>query len=918
MAGDPLKKITSGQKWQPSAATHNAQVDAAAQVLRKGQQSFAPTSKPDAIPTGIITVVNSTTVDLNKYDILGIDGPVFDPGDDIDAFKLGVRIRGVLPDATLHRGRYVVLQEPLLAGQPGRAMAVGVTQARLYDPPGGPTGAYANVRTGDTAALGREILDTGDSAPIIWQDDEIDCDDRRLVYIALNPQPYYAYSSGFGTTTTAAPTTTTTARPRVSTCGGTCKHVWNAASGTWSIDTDGCGPATTSTTSTTTAMPTTTTTSGPTTTGGSTTTGGPTTTATTTTTRCPPRTTTSTTTPVPPTTTTGPPCVCSVPNFCGATDGECFYGDCSTLIVTPPICPPGTTTTPDPGTTTTTCDCNTTTPVPPTTTTTTADPGVGCADSSLYGPGYGGCAGACSWGYDAATGSVILVTALGPYQILYGNTQPCFDTISPYDYGEQSGGPLGSRGRWSTVSNCACPAPSVEAVMAAATVCQYAITNCSCGSGTTAAPGGGGSGGGGGGVGAGRVACGGTCTYAWDEPSKSWSQSAFNCATTDGCNCLPPSRAGGGCGLSGAAIVPCGAPIATTTAAPTCATICNPTTTTSTTPPPCEKCKFQANGDLSGWHVVVDKCAPCGCVAPSAGLPTATCEVIWTGCSQTTTTLPPTTTTSSTTSTTTCEPTVGGCTFQWNPFSGAFEPGATCGSGGACDTPSGPAFCEDCTCNYSWLGYWSSTQVGTCADGTCLIPSDPGTVIGQTLSVPCHRLVVVCCTTTTTTTAAPTTTTTTAAPTTTTTTAAPTTTTTTTAAPTTTTTTAAPTTTTTTTAAPTTTTAAPTGSCCYGPSVPGNVCEILTQAACAGHTNPVWVEGGACDAFSCPDAFTTTTAAPTTTTTAAPTTTTTTGVPTGACCSPGICNDGVTADYCAAFGGEFHPGVSCFPSPCLV
>lgn len=98
--------------------------------------------------------------------MLGIDGPIFDPTDNVDAFKSRVGLRGVLPALAEHRGRFVVLLRPVAQGDLGPAAAAGAVPIRVYvnsaahkccdiiDPVG--TGVE-ECRLG-TAAGGAEIL----------------------------------------------------------------------------------------------------------------------------------------------------------------------------------------------------------------------------------------------------------------------------------------------------------------------------------------------------------------------------------------------------------------------------------------------------------------------------------------------------------------------------------------------------------------------------------------------------------------------------------------------------------------------------------------------------------------------------------------------------------------------------------------
>jgi hypothetical protein len=201
--------------------------------------------------------------------------------------------------------------------------------------------------------------------------------------------------------------TSTTVAP-VAQCTGSCKWTWSVADGKWTLATKDCtshqytstsattaGPSTTTSEPTTTSAPTTSTTcacppysgnqSGIVCVSSTTsTTGAPTTSTTggvTTSTTAGTTTSSSSTTAAPTTTTASPEgnCECQYPAFCGSTEGECTYTQCSTVVATPIQC--------QPGTSTTSCDCNTSTTGGPT----TAPPGCteGCDWVGIAAPGGG-------------------------------------------------------------------------------------------------------------------------------------------------------------------------------------------------------------------------------------------------------------------------------------------------------------------------------------------------------------------------------------------------------------------------------------------------------------------------------------------------------------------------------------------------
>jgi len=172
------KKVQAGQEWQPSASAHNALVDAYQYVEQLRRSGGAGVGR-STWGTNVVQVGNDSGVDRDRFDVLGIHGPVIDPADNLPAFKNGVVLRGVLPrwpgeagttsttpapEAIVsHEGCFVVLLQPLAAGAIGWAMISGVTVAKVDYTDS--TGRCAEVKDGDAGSL--RACPSG-SAFILW------------------------------------------------------------------------------------------------------------------------------------------------------------------------------------------------------------------------------------------------------------------------------------------------------------------------------------------------------------------------------------------------------------------------------------------------------------------------------------------------------------------------------------------------------------------------------------------------------------------------------------------------------------------------------------------------------------------------------------------------------------------------------
>lgn len=125
--------------------------------------------------TGIIWVKNSSTVDVDevptpqdcdRFDVLGIDGPLFGPDEAPDEFKNRVVLDCVTPVDPDHLHKFVILAEPIVAGGIGRAYIDGVCPARVSI--GNAAHKYADIDDGETDQLASAA---GGAAQILWTDD---------------------------------------------------------------------------------------------------------------------------------------------------------------------------------------------------------------------------------------------------------------------------------------------------------------------------------------------------------------------------------------------------------------------------------------------------------------------------------------------------------------------------------------------------------------------------------------------------------------------------------------------------------------------------------------------------------------------------------------------------------------------------
>lgn len=163
--GDALKKVQAGQRLEIPAETYNAFLDAV-RAERARRHSIEQEPGDEFRQTGIIKVRNNTGA-RERFDVLGLDTPIVDPGVNLPEFKNRPTFNGSTPTLPDHRGRFAVLLEPLDAGTIGRGIVSGVTVCRLWVELGEEGYQFAEAADGITSYL--QIAESG-SAQVLWRE----------------------------------------------------------------------------------------------------------------------------------------------------------------------------------------------------------------------------------------------------------------------------------------------------------------------------------------------------------------------------------------------------------------------------------------------------------------------------------------------------------------------------------------------------------------------------------------------------------------------------------------------------------------------------------------------------------------------------------------------------------------------------
>jgi len=183
LAAQQIKRVVTGQPLEIPAQDYNAFADAADHFrARQRGLGFNGRSQPDR--AGIVLVRNDSGADRRRFDVLGIDGPLIHPAENSADFSSRVTVKGVIPKEE-HRGKYVVLQEPIPKDQCGKACIDGVCVARIVSPVG--EHQYADIEDGNPDALASGY---SGHARILWKRESISYEQLAIIRIGA-PLPAY-------------------------------------------------------------------------------------------------------------------------------------------------------------------------------------------------------------------------------------------------------------------------------------------------------------------------------------------------------------------------------------------------------------------------------------------------------------------------------------------------------------------------------------------------------------------------------------------------------------------------------------------------------------------------------------------------------------------------------------------------------
>lgn len=157
-----LRKVKPGEPLVIPASAYNAFVDAALDYQDR-RLSLGQGGMPPGQNSNLIVVKNNSGADRSRFQILGIDSVVISPTDNLQQFQNRPAVVGVTPTIADHRGKFVILAEPIKTGQLGLAWIAGICPVQVHM-------LSAHHRYADVGGGGAAGLTSGDSgvAQILW------------------------------------------------------------------------------------------------------------------------------------------------------------------------------------------------------------------------------------------------------------------------------------------------------------------------------------------------------------------------------------------------------------------------------------------------------------------------------------------------------------------------------------------------------------------------------------------------------------------------------------------------------------------------------------------------------------------------------------------------------------------------------
>jgi hypothetical protein len=178
--GDDRRLLSPGDRWRPTAGTINGYQEAADYVRQLSRSGGALPGSGAAAQPCIVPIKNCSGGDRRRFDILGIDTPIFTPADNLDVFQNRPGLVGVVPQSENHLHRFAVLLRPVAENDTAPGCIVGMVPIRLDVT----SESHEFAHIADDAC--DHMVSDSTGCPILWKDDEAHEDENGLRWGLVN------------------------------------------------------------------------------------------------------------------------------------------------------------------------------------------------------------------------------------------------------------------------------------------------------------------------------------------------------------------------------------------------------------------------------------------------------------------------------------------------------------------------------------------------------------------------------------------------------------------------------------------------------------------------------------------------------------------------------------------------------------
>lgn len=130
-----MRKVRPGDKLEIPAAAYNAFIDAAQYVAQHQHDKARALAADELRRQDYVLIRNDSGTPRDRFDILGINGVLIKPTENLNEFKSRIVLRGIMPQPRVHMDNFAVLLDTLPVGGIGRACISGacITRVRMLN-----------------------------------------------------------------------------------------------------------------------------------------------------------------------------------------------------------------------------------------------------------------------------------------------------------------------------------------------------------------------------------------------------------------------------------------------------------------------------------------------------------------------------------------------------------------------------------------------------------------------------------------------------------------------------------------------------------------------------------------------------------------------------------------------------------------